>query len=30
VWWTVSGPGHAKCSHLNSCGWHAPLHTLLA
>ena len=30
VWWTVSGPGHAKCSHLNSCGWHAPLHTLLS
>lgn len=30
VWWTLSGPGHAKCSHLNSCGWHAPLVTLLA
>lgn len=30
VWWTISGPGHAKCSHLNSCGWHAPLHTLLS
>jgi predicted RNA-binding Zn-ribbon protein involved in translation (DUF1610 family) len=28
VWWTISGPGHAKCSHLNSCGWHAPLITL--
>jgi len=30
VWWTIAGPGHAKCSHLNSCGWHGPLHTLLS
>jgi putative DNA primase/helicase len=30
VWWTIAGPGHAKCSHLNSCGWHAPLVSLLA
>jgi len=30
VWWTISGPGHAKCSHLNSCGWHAPLVSLLS
>jgi predicted RNA-binding Zn-ribbon protein involved in translation (DUF1610 family) len=25
VWWTISGPGHAKCSHVNSCGFIAPL-----
>lgn len=25
VWWTIAGPGHAKCSHLNSCGYIAPL-----
>ena len=25
VWWTIAGPGHAKCSHVNSCGYIAPL-----
>jgi predicted RNA-binding Zn-ribbon protein involved in translation (DUF1610 family) len=25
VWWTIAGPGHAKCSHVNSCGYVAPL-----
>ena len=29
VWWMVDGTGFAKCSHLNSCGWMAPLQELL-
>lgn len=29
VWWMIHGTGFAKCSHLNSCGWLGPLHSLL-
>ena len=29
VWWMIHGTGYAKCSHLNSCGWLGPLHSLL-
>lgn len=29
VWWMINGTGYAKCSHLKTCGWLAPLHQLL-
>lgn len=29
VWWTLNQTGYAKCSHLNSCGWMAPLTSFL-
>lgn len=28
VWWVIDGTGHAKCSHLKSCGWLEPLTSL--